>query len=140
MANDITYTIEIVFDLSQREYCSTVNIVKQLCEKYNAKYIYTIVDPDINTRSKTCICTAHFEQTDLYSFVILIREIKILPKVYIESISKDDNQLLYVSKSYLKLNNNNMKRPIKQTIKKNIDMIYNDDESVLIKEIKNMHK
>lgn len=139
MANETTYTIELVFDLSQREYNSTVNILKELCEKYNAKNTYVIFDPDIFTRRKTCIFTAFFDQEDIYSFVILIREIKLLTKVYIESICKNENTLLYASKSYFKLHSNNMKQQLKSKINKNITAIYDDDESVLIKEINNIH-
>ena len=131
-----TYTIEIVFDFSLCEYCSTTTILKKMCEKYNAKKIYFTVDPDIVTKSKTCIFTAIFEDDDIYSLVVLIREIKILSKIYIESIYKDENTLLYASKSYLKLHNKSMKDKLKKEIKENTTTIYNDDESVLIKEIK----
>lgn len=133
---DTTYTIEIVFDLSLREYCSTLATLKKICSKYNARHIYSTIDPDILSKSKTCIFTAVFEQDDIYSLVVLIREIKILSKIYIESIHKDENILLYASKSYLKLHNDKMKNKIKNEIEKNTNAIYNDDESVLIKEIK----
>ena len=137
--NETVYTIEIVFDLSQCEYSSTKIILTNLCEKYNAKQIYTMVEPDIQTRKKTCICTAHFDQSDIYSFVVLIREIKMLSKVYIESILKNENQLLYASKSYFKYHNNEMKEIIKNKIKSNITAVYDDDESILIKEIHNIY-
>lgn len=140
MINETIYTIEIVFDLKQCEYYSTLKILEQLCKKYSAKQTYTMIDPDIHNRKKTCIFTAYFDQTDIYSFVVLIREIKILSKVYIESISKNDCQLLYASKSYFKHHNNEMKEIIKGKIKTNITGIYDDDESILIKEIHNIHK
>tara|TARA_Y100000748_G_scaffold290611_1_gene277399 strand:- start:167 stop:469 length:303 start_codon:yes stop_codon:yes gene_type:complete len=98
-----------------------------------------MVEPDIQTRKKTFICTAHFDLSDIYSFVVLIREIKMLPKVYIESILKNENQLLYASKSYFKYHNNEMKEIIKNKIKSNITAVYDDDESILIKEIHNIY-
>lgn len=138
--SDTFYTIEIVFDLSLREYCTTVEILKKICKKYNAKQIYSTVDPDIVSKSKTCIFTATFDEDDIYSLVVLIREIKVLSKIYIECIYKDENILLYASKSYLKLHNDKMKEKIKNDIEKNTSSIYNDDESVLIKEIKQIHR
>lgn len=127
----VEYTVEVVFDFSVREIISTKKYLSELCLKYNTQNYYFYEDPDIVKKNKTCVLTATFLEEDMYSMIIFIREIKKASKIYLEAIYNSENKLYYASKTYMNLMNKKMSEKIRIDIKK----IYNEEDSILVREL-----
>ena len=125
------YTVEVVFDFSLRDILSTKAFLSKLCDKHNAENYYFYEDPDIEKKNKTCILTVNFSEEDMYAMVIFIREIKRTSKIYLDAVYNNNNKLYYASKTYMGLMNKEMSKKIKVDIKK----IYNEEDSILIREL-----
>lgn len=130
----VEYIVEIVFDFSVKELIATQKMLTDLAEKYNSTNYYFYIDPDIEQKNKTCILVTTFNPEDMYSLILFIRDIKQKSKIYVDSIYNSENKLYYASKTYLKLMNNKMSKKVKIDIKK----IYNEEDSILVKEIINL--
>jgi hypothetical protein len=129
------YSIDVVFDISKKDYIQTISLLENLTNKYNASKSVSYFEPDIEQKRKTCVFTATFSEIDMYGLILFIREIKTITKIYIESIYKNENKILFASKSYLKQLHKKTSKELKETLKKK----YCDSNSILINEIRNIY-
>lgn len=127
----VEYIVEVVFDFGVRDLISTQKFLTDLANTHNSSKHYFFIDPDIVKKNKTCIMTVTFSELDMYSMILFMRIVKKTSKIYIDSIYNSENKLYYTSKTYLGLMNVKMSNKIRVDIKK----IYDEDDSILVKEI-----
>ena len=132
----LEYIIEVVFDFGVRELISTQRFLTDLANRHNSIKYYFHIDPDIINKNKTCVMTVTFSELDIYSMILFMRIIKKTSKIYIDCIYNNENKLYYTSKTYLGLMNSKMSNKIRIDTKK----IYDEDDSILVKEIVKLYK
>lgn len=130
------FFVELSFDTCKRVYSDTKNLLLHIAYKYNSTRHYIDYEPEGTNRTvkkNKLVMTCIFDEEDLYSIVLFLREIKRIPKVFIESIYDDKGTLIFASKKYLRFMS---KESIQQYKKQKKEYsIYDESMSILIKEI-----
>lgn len=127
----VEYIVEVVFDFGVRDLISTQTFLTELANVNNSTKYYFFIDPDIVKQNKTCIMNVTFSELDMYSIIMFMRIVKKTSNIYIDSIYNSENILYYTSRTYLGLMHAKVSKKILVDIKK----IYDEDDSILVKEI-----
>ena len=101
----MNYTIDVSFDLSKLCFTETKSALINLSQKYKSYRYYSDFEMSGFNRVITrnhCVITFIFEEFFIDKFILFIKEIKKIRKVYIECVYNDYN-IIYASKKYLKM-------------------------------------
>tara|TARA_Y100000590_G_scaffold462811_1_gene627906 strand:- start:19 stop:489 length:471 start_codon:yes stop_codon:yes gene_type:complete len=101
----MNYSIDISFDLRKHNFTQIKNTLINLSKKYESYRYYC--DFELSGLNKVitrnhCVITFIFEDFYTDKFILFIKEIKKISRVYIECVYNDYN-IIYASKKYLKM-------------------------------------
>ena len=135
ICREMEYSIDPSFHLHRCSVQETTARICELGEHYNSSSCrseFEIGGQGRNITRNHTVITVVFKSEDLYGMVLFIREVKRIRGVYIESIIKD-NSVFYASKYYITL----MSKDKVAEYRKRKACAYDDDDSILFKEVKN---
>jgi hypothetical protein len=131
------YNIEVSFNISKHSSVTELQeFVKEQAQKYNCSSCYEDYEYETNVQFKRnhCIMTTNFDELNIIYFIAFLKNIKLVPGLYIECIYDDaNNSILYASSYYL---TQKMEKHFAKTYKtEKRKRSYSEDDIMILNEV-----